>query len=107
MKNTIYLSGPDDNIPEGQSLKPKNKILSWRSTAFQFCLKQGLQVVNPLMQVKETLNSNGHSFIANDRTRKEVETAFALIDRCDFVLANLYFFFLLWPIFIFVFVMAN
>lgn len=90
MKNTIYLSGPDCAIPEGQSLRQKNQSLSWHSVSFQFCLKQGLQVINPLMQVKEMLNSNGHSFIADDRMRKEVENVLNLIDRCDFVLANLY-----------------
>lgn len=87
MKKTIYLSGPDTQLPE--PIQPFGTT-SWRSAAFHFCLKQGLQVINPLTEVKSALNSNGRSYIADDRSRKEVEQALGLIDRCDFVLSNLY-----------------
>jgi hypothetical protein len=90
MKKTIYLCGPDTALPEGQSLGSKGKANNWRSIVFHFCLKHGVQVINPLTEVKSTLNTNGLSFIAEDRTRKEVEQALSLIDRCDFLLANLY-----------------
>jgi nucleoside 2-deoxyribosyltransferase len=88
LKKTIYLSGPEIVTQDNQAMGLKGT--SWRSVAFQVCLKQGIQVINPLTEVKSTLNTNGRSFIAGDRSRKEVEQALGLIDRCDFLLANLY-----------------
>ncbi|HEY9886738.1 MAG TPA: hypothetical protein V6C96_05690, partial [Vampirovibrionales bacterium] len=86
MKKTVYLCGPDITIPEGQKISGN----SWRAAAFHFCLKHNLQVINPLTEVKNTLNTNGKSFLAEDRTRKEVEKSLTLVDRCDFVLCNLH-----------------
>ncbi len=90
MKQNLYLSGPDIAIPQNQSLGEYKNKSSWRSAVFHFCLKHGIQVINPLTEVKSKLNTNGKSFLAEDRTRKEVEKAFSLIDRCDFVLTSLY-----------------
>ncbi|MDJ0625200.1 MAG: hypothetical protein QNJ31_02390 [Candidatus Caenarcaniphilales bacterium] len=86
MKKNIYLCGPDLQLSEGGPLGQT----SWRSAVFHFCLKRGIQVINPLTEVKDSLNSNGLSFISGDRSRKEVEKNLSLIDRCDYVLANLY-----------------
>lgn len=90
MKQNLYLSGPDTAIPHNQTLGDYKPTNSWRSAVFHFCLKHGIQVINPLTEVKSKLNTNGKSFLAEDRTRKEVEKAFSLIDRCDFVLTSLY-----------------
>jgi hypothetical protein len=89
MKKSLYLCGPDMQIPEGQALASKSPQ-SWRSAVFHFCMKQGIQVINPLAEAKNTLNTNGRMFIAEDRSRKEVEQALGLVDRCDFLLANLH-----------------
>jgi hypothetical protein len=89
MKQTLYLSGPDMLLGEGQ-FPGASSQMSWRSAAFHFCIKYGIQVINPLTEVKGKVNSNGKSFIADDRTRKEVEVAHSLIDRSDFILTNLY-----------------
>ncbi len=90
MKKTVYLCGPDLALPDNQTLASKGKAISWRAATFHFCLKHGIQVINPITEVKSALNTNGHSFIAGDRTRKEIEQALSLVDRCDFLLANLY-----------------
>lgn len=86
MKKTIYLSGPD----VGEQNNLGNYAGGWRSLVFHFCLKHGIQVINPLTEVKSSLNTDGKSYISGDRSRKEVEQALGLIDRCDFVLSNLY-----------------
>ncbi|MDX1921328.1 MAG: hypothetical protein SFU25_11425 [Candidatus Caenarcaniphilales bacterium] len=86
MKKTIYLSGPDIQLSEQN---PFGNV-GWRSAVFHFCLKHGVQVINPLTEVKNTLNTDGKIYISGDRSRKEVEQALGLIDRCDFVLSNLY-----------------
>ncbi|MDX1918510.1 MAG: hypothetical protein SFT81_05155 [Candidatus Caenarcaniphilales bacterium] len=89
LKKSLYLAGPDIPLPENH-MKGFKDAVTWRAAAFHYCLKYGVQVINPIAEIKDTLNTNGRSFIAGDRTRKEVEAALALIDRCDYMLVNLY-----------------
>lgn len=80
-QKTVYLAGKDIAYAKEES---------WRSYSFQFCLKQGLQIVNPLALAKSKLNTGSRAYYADSRSRHEVEEVFNAIDRSDLLLANLH-----------------
>ena len=92
---TVYLCGsPATPCPAALARElalPLSDDLSWFGAAVQYCLKAGLKVVNPLLREgKGSLNSNGNSFIAAERSRHEVEAELLALEQADFVLANLH-----------------